>query len=113
MMSIMLSFWCATMFVAGQQLHVPRSLVWLLGLMAIFAFLLGCVSSEMQPRPRHVLSIGLGVAVAAIGLAGLALRAMVWLPFCALFGATWYLTVIVAELLWSPRDRGTMAPSDS
>jgi hypothetical protein len=119
MVAIMLSFWCATIFVCGQGAtgaanpHVPAILVWAIGGIGLAAFIFACVSSEITAGVRHALSFIIGGVLLALGAITWGLNASSWLPFCTLSGAVCFLGVVVAELIWSPRDRGTMAPADA
>jgi hypothetical protein len=36
-----------------------------------------------------------------------------WLAWCVLMGVFCFIGVTIAEVLWAPRNRGTMAPADS
>lgn len=112
-MSFLLSFWYAGLFVVGQGAHVPQLLVWALGLIAALSLLFSLGAPDLRRTPRHVLSFMIGGASTAIGILAWVLRSPPWLPFCTLLGSVWYLGVVIAELIWSPRDRGTMAPADA
>ncbi|MDB4971439.1 MAG: hypothetical protein JWN44_7128, partial [Myxococcales bacterium] len=49
----------------------------------------------------------------AVAFVGVLMKSKAWLPFGTFIGAAVYLGVVLAERIWSPRDRGTMAPADS
>lgn len=112
-MSALLAFWCAGLFVVGQGAHVPQLLVWGVGFVAFASLLFAMVAPDLRPRPRHVLSFMIGGALLALGVVAWVMHTPPWVPLCTLAGAGCYLGVVIAELLWSPRDRGTMAPADA
>jgi hypothetical protein len=112
-MAFLLSFWCIALFVVGQGAHVPQSVVWPTGLVGLLSLLFSMLAPDMRPRARHVITFLIGGAITGLGILAWALRSPPWLPFCILSGAGCYLGVVIAELIWSPRDRGTMAPYDA
>lgn len=112
-MSFLLALWLATLFVAGQNTHVPAWLVWLDGLAAVMLFVFGCVAPMLSNRARVFISVGLSLGVLALWAGGLATHVTRWLTWGNFFGVIWYLGVVVAEQLWAPRTRGTMRPGDS
>ncbi len=112
-MSFLTSYWCAAIFVCGYAGHTPHLIVWAIGLCSMLLLLFGLNAPVLRPRVRHTLTFLLGGVLTVLGLASWALRSPAWLPFCTLTGAIWFLGVAVAEMLWAPRDRGTMAPADA
>jgi hypothetical protein len=112
-MSFLLGFWLALLYVAGQNTHVPQSLVWIDGLFAIFATLGGLISPFASRRMRLIGPVALSLGVFAVAFVGHLMQARAWLVFCNTLAAATYLMVVLAEWIWSPRNRGTMAPADS
>ena len=112
-MSFLLSFWLALLFVVGQGAHIPQLLVAAVGLGALVAGLGGLVAPLASPRLRIAVALALSIGLLALADFGLTHKVSPWLPWCVLMGAVWYLGVVGAEALWSPRNRGTMAPADS
>jgi hypothetical protein len=102
-MSYLLAFWLAALFVAGQNTHVPKWLVWLNGLAALFA-LLGASIAPLVSRPWRVGGpIALSLGLLGLWLGGILTHVNPWLPWCTFMGAIWYLGVAVADQLWSPQ----------
>ena len=62
---------------------------------------------------RLVGPIALSLGLFAIWFVALLMHVPPWLPWCVFMGTVCFLGVTVAEVLWSPRNRGTMAPADS
>ena len=112
-LSFLLSFWLALLFVVGQGAHIPQLLVAAVGLAALFAGLGGMIAPIVGPRLRLGGPIALSLGLVTLGGVGLALRVSLWLPWCVFMGTFCFLGVVFAELLWSPRNRGTMAPADA
>ena len=112
-MSFLLSFWLATLFVAGQGAHVPQLLVWFVGLGALFAMFGAVVAPTVSLAWRLTGSIALSLGLFAIWFVALLMHASPWLPWCVFMGTFCFIGVTLAELVWSPRNRGTMAPADS
>lgn len=112
-MSFLLGFWLALLFVAGQNVHAPQALVWADGLGAVFAILGGLVAPFASRRLRLAGPVALSLGVFAIALIGFLMHVTVWLTFCNVIAAGCYLGVVLAEWIWSPRNRGTMAPADA
>jgi hypothetical protein len=112
--SYLLSFWLATLFVVGQLgQHVPRLMVAAVGLGALFAALGGMIAPSVGPRLRLAGPIALSLGLFALWGVGLMMKVALWLPWSIFMGAICFLGVVLAEVLWSPRNRGTMAPADS
>lgn len=112
-MSYLLSFWLLTLFVVGQNLHVPQGIVALVGLGGLFAAIGGMMAPLVGARLRLFAPLALGAGLVALGAVGLAMNVEPWLPGTLFMGAFSYAAIVVAEVLWSPRNRGTMAPTDS
>jgi hypothetical protein len=112
-LSYLLSFWLALLFVVGQGAHVPRLLVAAIGLGALLAGLGGAVAPIVGTRLRLGGPIALSLGLFALAGVGVAMHVEPWLPWGLGMGAFCFLAVVVAEVLWSPRNRGTMAPADS
>jgi hypothetical protein len=112
-MSFLLSFWLAGLFVVGQGAHVPQLLIWALGLFSGFALLGAVISPHVTLAWRVVGPLALCSGLLAVGFIAIAMHSAPWLPFCVLSSTLIYLGVVVAEWIWSPRNRGTMAPADS
>jgi hypothetical protein len=113
MLSFLLSFWLALLFVVGQNSHTPRLLVAFVGLGALLAAIGGFTAPLMKAGLRLGLSIALSLGLFAIWAVGLAMHVSLWLPWCVFMGAFCFIGVTLAEAIWSPRNRGTMAPADS
>jgi len=112
-MSYLLSFWLATLFVCGQGAHVPQGIVWLVGLGAILALFGGLIAPMVGPGLRLGGPIGLSLGLFTLWALGLAMKAPLWLPWCVFMGTFCFIGVTIAEVIWAPRNRGTMAPADS
>jgi hypothetical protein len=108
-----LSFWLALVFVVGSNAHVSQLLVWGVGLGAGVA-LLGALIAPMLPSGLR-LGWAIGLSLALFGLCAVmsALHAPRWLPWCVGMGTFCFFGVAIAEAIWSPRNRGTMAPADA
>ena len=113
LMSFLLSFWLALLFVVATGAHVPKILVFFVGLGALFALFGGCVSPIVSAAWRVAGPLALSAGLFALWAIGLAMKLPLWLPWCLFMGTVCFLGVTVAELIWSPRNRGTMAPADS
>jgi hypothetical protein len=112
-MSFLLAFWLAGLFVVGQLPRVPMLLVYADGLLALLAFLAAMIAPIVNERARLALPAIVSVGLYAVWLVALLLHSKPWLPWCNFMAVTIYVGIIIAELLWSPRNRGTMAPADS
>ncbi len=112
-MSFLLSFWLAALFVAGQNSNVPQGIVALVGLGALIALFGGFVAPLVGPVARLVGPILLSSGLVAVGIVALLMKTRLWLPCFVFAGVFCFLGVTIAEVLWSPRNRGTMAPADS
>ena len=112
-MSFLLSFWLALLFVAGQLAHTPQLMVFFVGLGAAFALFGGIISPWVSAGWRVAGPVALSLGLFALFAVGLAMKEPLWLPWCVFMGAFCFIGVTIAELLWSPRNRGTMAPADS
>lgn len=112
-MSFLLSFWLATLFVCGQNTHVPQGIVALVGLGSLVALFGGFIAPLVGPVARLVGPILLSAGLTAVGIVALLMKTRLWLPTFVFVGTFCFLGVTVAEVLWSPRNRGTMAPADS
>ena len=112
-MSFLLSFWLAGLFVVGQTAHVPQLLISAIGFAALWA-LLGAIVAPMMSAP---LRLGCSILLAAVlfALAGVAfaLKTPQWVPWCVMMGTFCFIGVAIAEVIWAPRNRGTMAPADA
>ena len=113
LLSYMLSFWLALLFIVGQLAHIPQLLVFFVGLAAVLAGLGAITAPLMSAGVRLGLSIALTIGLVAVSVVGLVMKVPLWLPACVLMGTGCFIGVIVAELIWAPRNRGTMAPADS
>jgi hypothetical protein len=113
MLSFLLSFWLALLFVVGQGSHSPRLLVFFVGVGAVLAAIGGSTAPLMKAGLRLGLSIAFALGLFAIWAVALAMHVSVWLPWCVFMGAFCFIGVVIAEVIWSPRNRGTMAPADS
>jgi hypothetical protein len=112
-MSFLLSTWLSILFVAGHNMPVPQWIVWCDGVAVLLSFLLGCIAPLLSNRARVILSGLLSLGLFAIWLGAEVTHARYWLHWATLYGLIWYVGVIVAEQLWSPRTLGTMRPPDS
>jgi hypothetical protein len=112
-MSFLLGFWLAALFVAGQNMHMPQALVWLDGAGAAFAILGGLISPFAPRRLRLIGPVALSLGLFAVTFVAILMHVTVWFPFTTGIAAAIYLAVVLAEWIWSPRNRGTMAPADS
>ena len=112
-LSYLLSFWLALLFVVGQGAHVPPLLVAAVGLGALLALLGGAIAPIVGTRLRLAGPIALSLGLFALVGIGLAMHVQPWLPWAVFMGTVCFLGVVVAEALWSPRNRGTMAPADA
>ena len=113
LMSFLLSFWLALLFVSGQIAHIPPLLVFFVGLGAALAAFGGFIAPIVSAWWRLVGPIALSLGLFAIWAVGLAMKVPLWLPWCVFMGTFCFIGVTIAEVLWSPRNRGTMAPYDS
>ena len=112
-MSFLLSFWLAALFVAGQNSHVPQGMLALVGLGSLIALFGGFIAPLVGPVARLVGPILLSSGLVAVAIIMLLMKTRLWLPTFVLVGTFCFIGVTVAEVLWSPRNRGTMAPADS
>ena len=114
-MSFLLSFWLATVFVVAQNGHMHMSplLAWAVALGACFAMMGGFISPIVGPTARMIGPVLLSLGLFAVALVTLLLHVAVWFPFCVFVGTASFLAGVIAERIWSPRNRGTMAPADS
>ena len=112
-MSYVLCFWLALLFVAAQLAAVPPLLVAAVGLGALFSGFGGAIAPLVGPRLRLAGPIALSLGLFTLWVVGLVMRLPLWLPWCLFMGTFCYLGVVLAEVIWAPRNRGTMAPSDS
>jgi hypothetical protein len=112
-MSFLLSFWLALLFVVGQGAHVPAFIVWSVGLATLFALIGGLIAPMVGPWLRLAGPVALSLGLFALWGVGLLMKTPRWLPWCIFMGTATYLGVVLAEVLWSPRNRGTMAPADA
>ena len=112
-MSFLLGFWLALLFIAGQLAHIPSLMIGFVGLGAIFAVFGGLIAPIVSAAWRLAGPIMLSAGLVALGAVAFAMRVPPWLPWCLFMGTFCFLGVTIAELLWAPRNRGTMAPADS
>jgi hypothetical protein len=112
-MSFLLSFWLAGLFVVGQGAHVPQLMVAAIGLASLVALLGAFIAPMVGPALRLAGPIALSLGLFALGAIALAMKVEPWLPWCVFMGTFCFIGVTLAEVLWSPRNRGTMAPADS
>jgi hypothetical protein len=112
-MSFLLSFWLGLLFVAGQLAHIPQLMVFCVGLGAGFALFGGLISPMVGPGLRLAGPIALSLGLVALATVALATKQPPWLAWCVLMGVFCFIGVTIAEVLWAPRNRGTMAPADS
>lgn len=112
-MSFLLSFWLALLFVVGQTAHIPQLLVFFVGLAAALALFGAFISPMVGAGLRLGGPIALSIGLAALGVVALAMKTPPWLPWCVFMGIFCFLGVTIAEVLWAPRNRGTMAPADT
>lgn len=112
-MSFLLGFWLALLFVTGQLAHIPWAFVWLTGLGSLIALFGGCIAPLVGPFARLAGPIALSLGLFALWIVALAMKVPRWLPWCVFMGTFCFIGVTIAEVLWAPRNRGTMAPADS
>jgi hypothetical protein len=112
-LSFVLSFWLAALFVVGQGAHVPPLLVAAVGLGALFALVGGLIAPLVGARLRLAATIALSSGLFALWGIGLAMKVSPWLPWSIFMGTICFFAVALADALWAPRNRGTMAPADS
>jgi hypothetical protein len=112
-MAFLLSFWLALVFIVGRLANIPQLLVWGVGLGAIFAWFGGMISPLVSPAWRLAGPIALSLGLTVLSGVALSIKTPPWLPFCVLIGTFCFIGVTIAEALWAPRNRGTMAPADS
>lgn len=112
-MSFLLSFWLAGLFVVGQGAHVPELMVAAVGLASLFALIGGFIAPLVGPGLRLAGPLALSLGLFALWAIGLAMKVPPWLPWCVFMGTFCFIGVTIAEALWSPRNRGTMAPADA
>ena len=113
LMSFLLSFWLALLFICATAAHYPKLLVFFVGIGALFACFGGFVAPMVSVWWRIVGPVALTLGLVAVGVAAMVLNTPPWLPFCVFIGTFWFIAIVIAELWWSPRNRGTMAPADS
>ena len=111
--SFLVSYWLALLFVCGHGARMPWLLDDAIGLGALFALFGAIISPMVSRRTRIIGPIALSLGLFAICYVGLVLPTPPWMPFCVGLAAVALLGTRIATLLWSPRDRGTMAPADS
>jgi hypothetical protein len=112
-MSFLLSFWLALLFVVGQNQHLPQGVVALVGLGALIALFGGFIAPMVGPVARLVGPLLLSAGLFSLWIVALLMKVPRWLPWCVFMGTFCFIGVTIAEVLWSPRNRGTMAPADS
>jgi hypothetical protein len=112
-MSFLLSFWLALLFICGQLAHIPSLMVFFVGLAAAFALFGSIISPIVSAAWRLAGPIALSLGLIALGTVAFAMKVPPWLPWCLFMGTFCFLGVTIAEVVWSPRNRGTMAPADS
>jgi hypothetical protein len=112
-MSFLLSFWLALLFVVGQTAHVPQLLVAAIGFAAMWALLGAIVAPMMAPGLRLGCAIILTAWLTAICALAWVHKTPPWVPWCVAMGTFCFIGVTIAEVIWAPRNRGTMAPVDS
>lgn len=112
-MSFLLSFWLALLFVTAQLAHIPWAFVWLTGLGALIALFGAFVAPLVGPFARLAGPVALSLGLFALWIVALIMKVPRWLPWCVFMGTVCFIGVTLAEVLWSPRNRGTMAPADS
>jgi hypothetical protein len=112
-MAFLLSFWLAVLFIAGQLAHAPQLLIDAIGLAALAALLGSIVSPMMSAGLRLGCAILLTLWLSAICLVAWVHRTPEWIPWCVAMGTFCFISVTIAEFIWAPRNRGTMAPADS
>lgn len=111
--SFLLSFWLALLFVSGYGAHIPQLLVAAVGLGALFAGLGGIIAPLVGKRTRLVGPLALSLGLLAVCLIAVKMHVTPWFPFCIMLGAAALLATRVVSTVFSPRNRGTMAPADS
>jgi hypothetical protein len=112
-MSFLLGFWLATVFVVAQNGHMPTLVTLTLGIGAAFAIIGGMIAPIVPSSVRMIWAVTLSLGLFALTLAAVLLHLASWFTFCIFVSTAIFLAVVIAERVWSPRDRGTMAPSDS
>ncbi|HEY2744002.1 MAG TPA: hypothetical protein VGL86_05250 [Polyangia bacterium] len=113
MMSFLLSFWLTLLFVVATGAHIPKLMVFFVGLGGVVALFGAFVSPVVSAGWRLAGSLVLSIGMFVLGAIGLAMKVPPWLPWCLFMGTFCFIGVTIAELLWAPRNRGTMAPADS
>ena len=112
-MSFLLSFWLALLFVVGQLANAPQLLIAAIGFASLWS-LLGAITAPMMSAPLRLgCSIILTLWLAAICTVAWVHKTPEWIPWCVAIGAFCFIGVTVAEVIWAPRNRGTMAPADA
>jgi len=112
-MSFLLSFWLALLFVVGQNQHLPSGIVALVGLGSLIALFGACIAPMVGPKARLIGPLLLSSGLFALWIVALLMKVPRWLPWSVFMGTFCFIGVTLAEVLWSPRNRGTMAPADS
>jgi len=113
LMAFLLSFWLALLFVVATAAHVPKLMVFFVGLGALCAFFGGCISPLVSKAWRLAGPIALSIGLFSLWIVALATKQPLWLPWCVFMGTFCFIGVTIAEVIWAPRNRGTMAPADS
>lgn len=113
LMSFLLSFWLGLLFVVATGAHVPKLIVFFVGLGALFALLGGFIAPVVSAAWRLAGPIALTLGLFALWAVALAMKLPPWLPWCVFMGTIPFIGVTIAEVIWAPRNRGTMAPADS
>jgi hypothetical protein len=108
--SYLLSFWLAGLFVVGQNAHIPKLLIFFVGLGAALALLGAMIAPIVSPAWRLGGPIALSIGLFSLCAVALAMKVPPWLPFCVGVGTVCFIGITIAEVLWSPRNRGTMGP---
>ncbi|MCA1663327.1 MAG: hypothetical protein LC659_03505 [Myxococcales bacterium] len=93
--------------------HVPQFIVDAAGLASLFALIGGLIAPLVGPGLRLAGPVALSLGLFALWGVGLLMKAPRWLPWCIFMGTFCFIGVTLAEVLWSPRNRGTMAPADA
>jgi hypothetical protein len=112
-MSFLLSFWLALLFIAGQLANAPQLLIDAIGFAALWALLGAIVMPMMGPKLRLACAIIVTAWLSAICLIAWLHKTPEWIPWTVAMGTFCFIGVTIAELIWAPRNRGTMAPADS
>ena len=112
-MSFLLSFWLALLFVVGQLAHAPQLLVAAVGFAAAWALLGAFVAPLMSAAARLGCAIILTLWLVAVCVTAWVVKTPQWIPWCVAMGTFCFIGVTIAEYIWAPRNRGTMAPADS